>query len=113
LVLIDAFTDKDISSLVNGMTVALGSVGRSLNVRLQPAPLAGKVGSVVFRYDNGTIPFRIENGAPYSFAGDVNGNYTPWTPTVGSHTIIATVFAGASGLGGVMATVSASFQVVN
>jgi hypothetical protein len=113
LVLVNALTDTDIGSLVNGMRVALGSVGRSLNVRLQPAPLAGKVGSVVFRYDNGTSPFRIENGAPYSFAGDVNGNYNSWTPTVDSHTIIATVFAGGSGSGGIIATVSVSFQVVN
>jgi hypothetical protein len=111
LVLINAATDVDIGPLTNGMTIKLSTLGRMLNIRAQPIPPAGAgVKSVVFTYDN--LPFRIESGAPYAFAGDAAGNYHNWTPAIGTHVITATAYSALGGLGTVLATVTVSITVV-
>jgi hypothetical protein len=111
LVLINAATDVDIGPVTNGMTIKLTTTGRMLNIRAQPIPPAGLgVKSVVFTYDN--LPFRIESGAPYAFAGDAAGNYHNWTPAIGPHIITATAYSALGGLGTVLATVTVSITVV-
>jgi hypothetical protein len=59
------------------------------------------VGSVRFDLD-GATGYTIENAAPFALAGDSTGNYNPWTPSLGSHTLTVTPFAasGASGTPG-------------
>lgn len=87
LVLVDADTDTDIGELTDGATLDLATLPtRNLNIRAETEPSV--VGSVWFGLnDNPT--FRIENGSPYSLAGDSDGDYHPWTPSPGSHTVTA------------------------
>ena len=82
--LVDADTDLDIGSLLDGATINLLSTGAHLNIR---ADVSGSPSSVTFTYD-GSI-FRTESTAPFAFAGDNAGDYYPWTPTPGAHTITA------------------------
>jgi hypothetical protein len=42
-------------------------------------------------------PFRTENIFPYALAGDREGDYFNWTPTVGEHTISAEIVSKATG----------------
>ncbi|HET6795917.1 MAG TPA: hypothetical protein VFH40_02060 [Gemmatimonadales bacterium] len=43
--------------------------------------------------------YRTETIAPYALAGDDTGDYRPWTPTVGSHTMTATPYTGSGATG--------------
>jgi hypothetical protein len=65
---------------------------RNLNIRANTNP--GTVGSVRFDLD-GVTGYAIENAAPYALAGDSSANYNRWTPSVGSHALTGTPFAGA------------------
>ncbi len=89
LVLIDAETNQTIGPLSDGDTIDLTKVGGSLNVR---AEVRGNVGSVQFALDQ-KDNFRTESTAPFSLAGDTEGNYGSWTPSAGKHTIVATPFS--------------------
>ncbi len=101
LALIDADTDTVIfSSLGDGALLNLGTLPtRNLNVRADTSPTP--VGSVRFAYD-GNANYRTESGAPYALGGDTAGDYAPWTPTVGAHSLDATPYtlAGATGTAG-------------
>ena len=103
LTLIDADTDQPVAgfALTDGATINLATMPtRRLNVRANTSPAT--VGSVRFVLDGGAIN-RIENAAPYALAGDTNGNYNPWTPAVGAHTLTVTPYSAANG-GGVTGT---------
>lgn len=106
LVLVDAATDLDIGPLVDmdQITVAAGGV----NVR---AETTGSVGSVRFDLD-GMMGYQVESTAPFSLEGDTDGDYDPWLPAAGPHTLTATPFcmAGASGASG--PSVSIGFDVL-
>lgn len=95
LVLVNAQTNEDITDLEDGLNINLNETGSSLNVR---AEVSGAVGSIQFRLD-AVVNFRVENVAPYAMAGDTNGDYKSWTPTLGSHAITATAFAGTGATG--------------
>ncbi|MCL4838829.1 MAG: glycine--tRNA ligase subunit beta, partial [Thermoanaerobaculia bacterium] len=104
LMLVNADTDRDLWPLVNGATLDFATLPtRNLSVR---AEVAGSVGSVVFSLDGKRI--QTESIVPYTIAGDTNGDYNPWTPPVGSRTLIVTPYsaAGASGSSGTALTVS-------
>ncbi|HAS45716.1 MAG TPA: hypothetical protein DCS93_34860 [Microscillaceae bacterium] len=89
LILIDADANQDLRPLQNNDTLNLFYLP-TLNVRAETFPTT--VGSVGFNYD-GDANFRTENAAPYALVGDDgNGTYEPWTPTLGTHTIIATPY---------------------
>jgi hypothetical protein len=95
--LVDADRDVDIGRLRNGATLQLSALPtRNLNVRANTSP--SPVGSVRFRLD-ANWHYRTDNTVPYSLAGDRAGNYAPWTPTLGSHTLTATPFTGANASG--------------
>ena len=94
LVLIDATTQADIRSLVDGDTIRLGVDGTALNVR---AEVNGTAGCVRFAWDGKTV--RTENTAPYAFAADDNGIYRSWKPAVGTHVLRAAPYAGANASG--------------
>jgi hypothetical protein len=88
--LIDADTDRSIAPLTDGTTLNLATLPtRHLNVRADTSPTS--VGSVRFVLD--AAYYRTENTAPYALARDTNGNYSSWTPSVGSHTLRATPFS--------------------
>lgn len=56
--------------------------------------------------------FRTENVVPYALAGDTSGVYSPWTPTVGTHTVGATPFNAVNATGSAGTGLSVSFQVI-
>jgi hypothetical protein len=60
---------------------------------------------------SGYSPRNKASLAPYALAGDDNGNYRPWTPTVGSHTLKATPYAGANATGTAGSAVTVAFTV--
>lgn len=107
LTLINAETDQPISPLGNTVNFALIGT-RKLNVRADT--LAGTM-SVRFGLDaNGN--YRTENSAPYALAGDSAGNYSAWTPSVGTHTVTATPFSGTSASGTAGSTHAVTFNVI-
>ena len=69
------------------------------------------VGSVKFVLDG--APFRIEGGAPYALAGDVSGNYNPWTPSLGSHTLQVIPYSGGNATGTQGTGMTVNFTVTN
>jgi hypothetical protein len=88
---VNADTNADIATFTSGGTVAIASTPR-INLRAN----ASGVGSVVFTDGSSS---RTENTAPYSYKGDVNGDYAAWSPAPGSYKITAQPFGGAGGTG--------------
>ncbi len=92
-ILINADTNEPISSydpLPNNATISLSSLPtRNLNIRAYVNPKY--VGSVGFGLD-GNASYNTENNFPYALASDNNGDYLPWTPYIGTHTITATPY---------------------
>jgi N-acetylneuraminic acid mutarotase len=105
--LVNAATDDDINLLATGSTIDLRKLGSQLSVR---AETSGAVGSVKFVLDGRT--FRVENGAPYAIKGDVNGDYLPWTPSIGNHTLTATPYTGDNATGTAGKGLTINFSVV-
>jgi hypothetical protein len=107
--LINADTDQPIAGhdpLRNGTTLNFSTLPtRNLNIRANTSPTT--VGSVRFALD-GNANFRTESAAPYALAADDNGDYFPWTPTVGLHTLKLTPYSksGASGTAGASLTIT-------
>ncbi|QOV88005.1 PKD domain-containing protein [Humisphaera borealis] len=106
--LANAATDQTISAMTDGMTIDTGVVGTALSITAQPA---GKAGSVVFKLDGKTVS--TETYAPYSIAGDANGNLNAWTPTTGKHTLQVQQFAAANGKGTLQGQRTVAFTVVS
>ncbi|MEL6821536.1 MAG: DUF5060 domain-containing protein, partial [Calditrichota bacterium] len=111
--LINADTDQPVSGFdpfTNGSVINLNVLPTTnLNVR---ANTNGAPGSVVFGYD-GNPNFATENVAPFSLAGDNNGNYNAWTPTIGNHNITGTPYAAANGGGASGTSLLISFEVID
>jgi hypothetical protein len=111
LMLVNADTDDDISPMTNGMTLNLAVTGANLNVRADTSPAI--VGSVRFSLD-GAADTMTQSSAPYTLGGDAPGDdYLPWTPSVGSHTLVATPYTAASGGGTAGTATTIAFTVVN
>lgn len=70
----------------------------------------GQVGSVKFKLDQSWI---TENVAPYTIAGDNNGYYNPWKPSLGNHSVSATPYSNAYGQGEAGKNLTINFTVVN
>jgi titin len=108
--LVNADTDEDIMLLADGTEIAFGELGtRNLNVR---AVVDGFVHeSVLFEYD-GTS--RAENNEPYAFALDgPGGDFLPWTPTAGDHTLTITPYTLDNAAGTAGAPLTINFTVVD
>lgn len=113
--LINADTDQPISGfdpLQNGAILNLGGLPtRNLSIRADTDPPG--VGSVRFEYD-GDKDYRIENAAPYCIAGDgPGGDYLPWTPAVGTHSLRAVPYTGADAAGTAGEGLTIAFSVVD
>jgi hypothetical protein len=106
--LINADTDQPVPGfdpIADGATLSLPTLPTTnLNVR---ANTSSGVGSVRFALD-GNSNFRVESSAPYALAGDTAGDYYPWTPSTGSHTLTATPYTGggATGAAGTARTIT-------
>ena len=106
--LVNADTDSDIGPLEDGDVIDLATLPtRNLNVR---ANTSGQVGRVTFGYD-GDGDFRTESVAPFALAGDTNGDYYAWTPTVGDHTLEAMPYAPGGGQAG--SALAVAFTVID
>lgn len=114
ITLINADTNMPISEfdpLEDGTTIDLSTLPtNNLSIRANPDP--AEVGSVRFTYD-GDTNYQLENHVPYAIAGDSQGgaNYTSWTPTVGSHTLVVTPYTEAQAQGAVGMALTVSFEV--
>jgi PKD repeat protein len=112
--LINALSGKVIpgfESIKNNATIDLAALPtRKLNLRAN-APVGKTAASVAFMLDGKRV--RLENAAPFAFAGDVNGKYTSWTPKVGLNRIAANAFAGRGGTGAAGKTVALSLNVID
>ncbi|MFC6223003.1 lamin tail domain-containing protein [Hymenobacter artigasi] len=111
--LVNASTGADIQPLTAGATLNLATLpSTSLNVRANPGP--APVGSVVLALSGAQTQNQTESVAPYALFGDNGaGTYNPWTPAVGSYTLLATPYSAASGGGTAGTPLSLSFSVVN
>lgn len=113
LTLINADTNQpiaDFDPLTSGAVLNLRSIGRNLNIRANVD--SSTSGSVYFDLDNGS-QVHTENVAPFAFAGDINGNYKPWTPTVGNHRISVIAYSEANRNGTASSSFTINFTVIN
>ena len=114
IALINADTNQSFAGfdpLNSGATLNLGTLStRSWNLQAVTSPTT--VGSVVFGYD-GNPRTQIESSPPYAFAGDSSGNYNPWTPTVGSHSVTATPYSASGGTGTAGTSITITFTVLD
>lgn len=91
--LINADTDKPINKIVEGSTFNLAILPKHLSIRANTSPTV--VGSVRFGYD-GNANYRTESAYPYSINGDTNGNFPPFSLTLGKHTLTGTAYSKAN-----------------
>ena len=105
LTLINADTDKPVAgfepildgSILNIATFnQLATKSRSFNIRANLG--SGSIGSVRFGLND--VPnFRTENSAPFTLAGDYNGNYFGWVPKIGANLLTVTPYSEKDGKG--------------
>jgi hypothetical protein len=107
LTLINANTDQPVAGhdpLSNGTVLRLSQLpGKKLNIR---ANISGIAARVVLRLDGRFLT--ADHVAPYSLAGDKNGDYAAWTPPTGRHILEVTPYATNGTVG---ATYSFTFTV--
>ena len=99
--LINTVTNQPVSgfeTLSGGdVTLNLAQLPTSaLTLRANTSPAI--VGSVRFGL-NTNSSYSLENDAPYSLAGDTNGDYVPWSLGVGTHSVSARPYSGSGGGG--------------
>ena len=110
--LVNATTNADIQPLAAGATLNLATLPtRNLSVRANTNPAT--VGSVLFALSGAATQNQTESAVPYALFGDVGGTYNPWTPPVGSYSLLATPYTGAGGSGAVGAPLTVAFSVID
>ncbi len=105
--LINADTDNDIGPLTNGYVINLAVTPR---ISIRANECQQPVGSVKLQWNGGS---KTESIAPYSIAGDNNGNYYPWNVGVGSYILTATPYSKAGATGTVGTALTVNFQIIN
>lgn len=111
-VLVNAETNQDVGQIGNGLVINLSQVGKKLNIRANTLP--DRIGSVVFEFDGKTVS--TESFYPYALAGGPGGNapkYNAWTPLPGNHTLKATPYSKAYGVGQPGESLTIAFEVVS
>ncbi len=110
--LVNADTDFDIQPLTAGSVLNLSTLPtRNLNIRANTSPAA--VGSVVFALSGAASRTGTESVLPYALFSDSNGDYAPWTPPLGSYTLLATPYTGGGGSGTAGTPLSINFTVID
>lgn len=109
-VLVNASTDNDIQTLVNGTQLLSSQVGSvSLNIRANTNPPL--VGSVFLSLSGPVNATRTENGAPYALFGDNNGDFSGRLLPNGNYILSATAYSGANRTGTIGPTSTITFQI--
>ncbi|MBU6120454.1 T9SS type A sorting domain-containing protein [Hymenobacter siberiensis] len=110
--LVNADNNLDLFALTPGIVIDLATLPtRNVNIRADTdLPLPG---SVVFALSGAQTRNATENIVPYALFSDFQGNYFPWSPPVGSYSLLATPFDGPDGTGAGGAPLTLSFTVVN
>ncbi|HYP15419.1 MAG TPA: DUF5060 domain-containing protein [Bryobacteraceae bacterium] len=111
LTLMDAVTNRPIPGFdpIQPGAVVDRSALRVLHMNVRANPGTAPVGSVYFSTNFGLT--RLENSAPYSLAGDADGDYAGWTPAAGTYAVSATPYSGLSRGGSAGKTTSVTFTV--
>ncbi len=110
LVVYNADTNKPVQTLTNGGTINYAQIGTN-HISIV-ATVGSGTKSVIFGLDSNSH-FRDEGMAPYAINGDNNGDLNAWTPSLGSHTVTATPYAGSYGTGSAGSQYRVSFNVIN
>ncbi|MEX0330413.1 MAG: DUF5060 domain-containing protein [Puniceicoccaceae bacterium] len=109
--LMDADKDLPILGFVplkDGAEIDLGELN-TYNLNIE-AVTSGTVGSVRFELD-GNANFRTESVAPYALGGDNAGDFLPWTPAPGEHTVTAVAYSEANATGTPSVPLTINFTV--
>ncbi|MGF1511815.1 MAG: hypothetical protein ACFB9M_20160 [Myxococcota bacterium] len=110
--LVDATANEPVvgfDPILEGATINIQQVGRSLNVR---ANVTSRVESVEFGL-NGNPRFRVENWPPYALFGDSGNSYFEGELANGPHTVTATPYSGDRASGEVGESLELNFTVVD
>jgi Malectin domain len=109
--LINAITDKSVTTLSNGQVIVVSSIPNmtSPNFNVE-AKTSGTVGSVVFALNGVTV--WTENGAPWAFCGNSGSDFSYCSSLNGTVTVSATPYSAANGGGTKGTTVSVTFSIV-
>ncbi|GAL86198.1 hypothetical protein MYP_3427 [Sporocytophaga myxococcoides] len=91
--LVNATTNEDIAWLHNNDYI-FKQAPLQINVRWNPTT---NPGSVTFNLNS--IPYRTDNSAPFSLAGDTGGDYNQWPVTTGNYNISARPYSLPNGAG--------------
>ena len=62
---------------------------KNLNIRIDPSPYVATKIDVEYDEDN---TYNSDSDYPFSVAGEKDGSYVAWTPTLGKHKIKATPY---------------------
>jgi hypothetical protein len=113
LTLIDADSDRPITgfgSIPEGAIIDLGALPTA-NLNIIANVGGGVVESVRFELD-GNPTYIVENEPPYALAGDLTGDYQPWNPVPGVHTVTAVPYAANLAQGEAGVPLSVTFTVI-
>ncbi|MEO1654249.1 MAG: fibronectin type III domain-containing protein, partial [Bacteroidota bacterium] len=109
--LVNATTDQDIGPLNDGDYVNLALLNTTeLSIRANTNPEV--VGSVTMSLNQGQI-FSLENFFPYTLVGDTEGDYRPWSPALGTYTLISKAYPLSKAQGTASPAYRITFQVIN
>ncbi|MFC5271029.1 InlB B-repeat-containing protein [Adhaeribacter terreus] len=111
--LINASADNIIQPLTSGSVVNLATLPtQKLNVQAVTNPSI--VGSVYFTLTGAQSKTRSDESGPhYSLQGDNSGNYSSWTPPLGSYTLTAQPYTGKNRQGTPGTPLTIIFSVIN
>ena len=110
--LVNADTNLDLQTLTSGTTLNLPSLPtRNLNIRADPS--TSQVMSVVFNLTGPQTRLATESTRPFALFSDINGDYFPWTPSVGTYSLTVTPFDATGGSGNAGNPLIITFSVVN
>ncbi len=109
LTLVNADADTTLFLLADGDVINFQELPTTnLNV---VANTTGTIGSISFLINNN--PFSVENVAPYALAGDTNGNFKTYTPTLGSTQYKAVAYSSTGGNGTLLDSTSVTVTFID
>jgi hypothetical protein len=112
-VLVNADTNKDIYALKDNAVISLDTLPtKNLNIRTETSG-GENIGSVEIELGGTVTSSMVENSAPYSFPGDLKGDYLPIKLGVGKYKVTATPYSEMDTGGTAGTELSITFVVVS